>query len=186
MHSAWWPASSLPGEAILDHICTRLWWMRAHNRQCATAAGVQVGCHGASGMEITAQPSPCLVRCRGHTPSWTPVCSGLLEVSKADVSGVAGAGRERCYPGSNTKKGAGCWHSTAGSGSCVQALAGAFSEDFLELVWLAKMTLVSLRFPMVVSGRLKVLHILGELNMYIYWHALVSVPEVFLSAEKCE
>lgn len=35
-----------------------------------------------------------------------------------------------CYPGSNTKA-AGCWHSTAGSGSGVWALAGAFSEDFL-------------------------------------------------------
>lgn len=39
---------------------------------------------------------------------------------------------------------------------------------------------------MVVSGKLETLHSLGELNVYIYWHALVSVPEVLFSAEKCE
>lgn len=51
---------------------------------------------------------------------------------KADLSGVAWAGREWCYPSSNIKTGAGCQHSTAGSDSDVQALTGAFSEDLLQ------------------------------------------------------
>ena len=88
MHSIWWPASSLLGKAILDHICTRLCWRRAPDQQCTPAACVEVGSHGASGTERAAQPILCLVNCRGHTSSWTPICSDLLETSKADVSAV--------------------------------------------------------------------------------------------------
>lgn len=93
--------------SILDHICTRLWWSRAPDQQFTPPAGVQVGFHGASGMERAAQPIPCVISWRSRTPSWTPVCSGLLETSKVDVAGVAWAGHELCYPGRNTRKRAG-------------------------------------------------------------------------------
>lgn len=65
-------------------------------------------------------------------------------------------------------------------------LPGLFQKIYCKLVWLAKMGLVSLRCPMVVSGRLEAHHIAGELNVYIYWHTLVLGPELLLSAEGCE
>ena len=67
-------------------------------------------------------------------------------------------------------------------------LPGPFQKISWELVWLVKMGLASLRSPMVSSGRLEAIHVeyFRELNGYIYWHALVSVPEVPLLAKKCE
>lgn len=86
--------------------------------------------------------------------------------------------------GSNTNKGAGIQqlHLAEAFGH----LPGTFQKISQELVWLTKMGLVSLSWYFLPDLRHVLWCILGELNEYIYWYALLSVPEVPLLPKKCE
>lgn len=79
MHPVWQPVSPLPGKAILDCTCTRLWQKRGPHQPRAPAAGVQGGSRGASGMESVAQPI--------RKATLLPELPDLLETFEADVPG---------------------------------------------------------------------------------------------------